>query len=741
MTAMNHERELDRTVAEPAQQATDAELAPGRGSRSAKLAAPAQPIYSALIQRKAARDGNGVAEGADRAVAAAATSSGSPLPATVMRKFETSLGADLSGVRVHTGAASAHAAHGVGAKAYTVGQDIHFASGQFDPQSASGQHLLAHEVAHTVQQRGGAAARQNKLEVSSPGDAFEHEADAAADAMVGGAPAKVAAAPGGVARVKDLSDAADRGGATMDTAMKDPSVTAMNVSNIADKASANQVLSTIRKASGDIQQGIATKQIDPSVLNANNEAEKRLADYTANADGQTAQISTFQGLFGALMKDFGRLDAMNKQFDGFAMGGMKDAADGEKRGAEQAKEIFGKDDAHKETARVERVNPEIKTRLDGMKIKKAGLTTKGQQVVAKSNEVAAALVKLSTNQREFLAAANAVVSPEAQQALQDAKKRAENDYSKAASDALKKGIMGAIGGLKDGPGGAAKKAAEEAGKSVWETTIKPEIDKALENADIEVGKFPDNKAEADQLAKDQAAWKDCTSKAEEVVHQRDIIRQKGDALGTELNAYEQARDLYENEMIELGQEMDKAAKVGQGPAQKPKDPCTCKDEPAPKPTPVADKGPRYETAMQFLAEADRFIAQADVVKTQGQQELAVTKNGQNTASQAHEKLVNATTAGDRPDFFYTVTKVPGKNADGQEFTRLFAQRNNFTLHNGLNPSQSIDGTPDETHKPGSAEGTDGFGANATIADSVKRVDEAKAKITAYRTKLASSIGV
>lgn len=135
------------------------------------------------------RDGNGVASGADQAVARAAGSSGEPLRDDVRVRFETSLGADLSAVRVHTGGESAEASSAVGAKAYTVGNDIHFGAGRYVPDDPFGLHLLAHEVAHTQQQAGGAAHRQHKLEVSTPGDALEHEADRAADAMVNGQPA------------------------------------------------------------------------------------------------------------------------------------------------------------------------------------------------------------------------------------------------------------------------------------------------------------------------------------------------------------------------------------------------------------------------------------------------------------------------------------------------------------------------------------------------------------------------
>ncbi len=177
------------------------ELAPGRASRSASMDAPANPVVCGLIARKAERDSNGVADGADQAVATALSSSGMSLPSPIMRKFESSLGTDLSSVRVHTGAESQSAASAVGAKAYTMGQDIHFGAGHYDPSSGAGEHLLAHEVAHTVQQRGDSPTRQNKLEVSSPHDAAEYEADRAADAMVSGTAATIASAPVTTARL------------------------------------------------------------------------------------------------------------------------------------------------------------------------------------------------------------------------------------------------------------------------------------------------------------------------------------------------------------------------------------------------------------------------------------------------------------------------------------------------------------------------------------------------------------
>jgi hypothetical protein len=197
---MTHAREHDRSHRFHDTSEADLDPTPCRTTRSSRLDAPAHPIASGLILRRA-RNANGVAGDADQAVAAASGNSGSALPETLMRKFEASLGTDLSGVRVHAGNDSAAAAHAVGAQAYTVGQDIHFGTGYYDPSSSRGEHLLAHEVAHTVQQRGGTPRHQNKLEVSAPHDAAEYEADRAADAMVAGAPAVVLSARGLARRV------------------------------------------------------------------------------------------------------------------------------------------------------------------------------------------------------------------------------------------------------------------------------------------------------------------------------------------------------------------------------------------------------------------------------------------------------------------------------------------------------------------------------------------------------------
>lgn len=113
-------------------------------------------------------------------------STGARLPSGLRGQFERSLGADLGEVRVHTDGSAAEAADRLGARAFAVGNDVFFGAGQYAPNSRSGQALLAHEVAHTVQSGGARGAAMTKLHVSSGSDASEAEADRAAQAMVTG---------------------------------------------------------------------------------------------------------------------------------------------------------------------------------------------------------------------------------------------------------------------------------------------------------------------------------------------------------------------------------------------------------------------------------------------------------------------------------------------------------------------------------------------------------------------------
>jgi hypothetical protein len=134
------------------------------------------------------RDGDGILPGGlvhpdVEAAIAASRGAGKPLDRSVASTLSPAMGASLDGVRVHTGDGAAALARAVTARAFTVGNDIYFGRGEYRPGTSDGNELIAHEVAHTIQQRGAPAS--GPLAVSQPGDALEREADAVARHAVG----------------------------------------------------------------------------------------------------------------------------------------------------------------------------------------------------------------------------------------------------------------------------------------------------------------------------------------------------------------------------------------------------------------------------------------------------------------------------------------------------------------------------------------------------------------------------
>jgi hypothetical protein len=135
---------------------------------------------------------------------------GATIEPALRQQMETAMGQDFSNVRVHTGGEATKSAQRLGANAYTVGNDIVFAPGRYDPASSSGQRTLAHELTHVVQQRSGPVDGMDMgtgVKVSDPGDRFERAADANADAVMAGrgADEAVGAAPPMIQREMDES--------------------------------------------------------------------------------------------------------------------------------------------------------------------------------------------------------------------------------------------------------------------------------------------------------------------------------------------------------------------------------------------------------------------------------------------------------------------------------------------------------------------------------------------------------
>ncbi|MET0773453.1 MAG: DUF4157 domain-containing protein [Candidatus Limnocylindrales bacterium] len=133
--------------------------------------------------------------------------SGEVLEPAVAADMSSRLGADLSDVRIHRDAAASESARSVNANAYTVGSDIVFRSGQYDPSSPSGQRTLAHELSHVLQQRAGAVDGTEVgggLALSHPSDRFEREASSAAEhLMAGDAPSPT---PAPVTAAREVAD-------------------------------------------------------------------------------------------------------------------------------------------------------------------------------------------------------------------------------------------------------------------------------------------------------------------------------------------------------------------------------------------------------------------------------------------------------------------------------------------------------------------------------------------------------
>jgi hypothetical protein len=126
-------------------------------------------------------------------------SPGQPLDGETRAFMEPRFGWDFSRVRVHTDALAGESARAVGALAYTVGNDVAFARGEFAPRSPAGRRLLAHELVHVAQQ--GAVPAGGGLTVGSPNSEAEQTAERESDAVVSGrAPRPIGATAPALAR-------------------------------------------------------------------------------------------------------------------------------------------------------------------------------------------------------------------------------------------------------------------------------------------------------------------------------------------------------------------------------------------------------------------------------------------------------------------------------------------------------------------------------------------------------------
>jgi hypothetical protein len=162
-------RSLDRPDSHAGTSSSDAGTAAGKRTRTE------------VLQRRSA----GGAPAGDTAGAGAPAAGGSnALPGALQAQMNAAFDFDFSAVQVHQGPEAAR----LGAEAFTAGTDVHFAPGRYQPDSAAGQSLIGHELAHVVQQSEGrvAATTQFRGRAGNDDDGLEAEADRWGDAAAAG---------------------------------------------------------------------------------------------------------------------------------------------------------------------------------------------------------------------------------------------------------------------------------------------------------------------------------------------------------------------------------------------------------------------------------------------------------------------------------------------------------------------------------------------------------------------------
>jgi len=141
-----------------------------------------------VVQRKAsgAASAEASAESGSPAAVLQALGGGSALDGSHGARIGAAMGDDFGDVRVHTDSAAAQQASDLGARAFTVGTHVAFAAGEYQPGTPEGDALLAHELAHVQQQRGGAidATARKKADLEGPEGPLEQEADQVAAAAI-----------------------------------------------------------------------------------------------------------------------------------------------------------------------------------------------------------------------------------------------------------------------------------------------------------------------------------------------------------------------------------------------------------------------------------------------------------------------------------------------------------------------------------------------------------------------------
>jgi hypothetical protein len=163
-----YEQEADRVAAEVVQQINaPASVQSSQGMSVQRTAVSEEEeiqakLENTSLQRKEAIMGGEASPDLDTAINTA-RGSGQPLDSGLQQSMGQAIGAEFSGVRVHTDATSDRLNQSIQAKAFTTGQDVFFRQGAYNPSSRGGQELIAHELTHVVQQGKSTLQRTEQL--------------------------------------------------------------------------------------------------------------------------------------------------------------------------------------------------------------------------------------------------------------------------------------------------------------------------------------------------------------------------------------------------------------------------------------------------------------------------------------------------------------------------------------------------------------------------------------------------
>lgn len=154
-----YEQEADRVASQVVHQIHSGQIAPKEAGQ--RNPAETNPISAMPVQRNGGI-GSGTASTEFESQLNQSRGGGSSLEPKIKGQLETAMGADFTGVKIHTGTQADRLSQSIQAKAFTTGKDVFFKQGAYDPSSRSGQELIAHELTHVVQQGGSAVQRQSE---------------------------------------------------------------------------------------------------------------------------------------------------------------------------------------------------------------------------------------------------------------------------------------------------------------------------------------------------------------------------------------------------------------------------------------------------------------------------------------------------------------------------------------------------------------------------------------------------